>query len=132
MSLESSGMILLYMQPKFRINRITGLAIPRSGPKLYTRAHAHTHTRTRAHEHTHTRTHARTHMCACSCACACACACARYMLYLTNIILELQARNSRYPGQVPTHDRIFLLYLSLLTSGQKSVPYYVLIEAMHS
>ena len=55
------------MQPKFRINRITGLEIVRGGPKFYTDTHTltdtqtHTHTDTHTHRHTHTDTHTHTH-----------------------------------------------------------------------
>ena len=51
--------VLYYMQPKFRINRKTGLEIVSGGPKFYT--HTHTHTNTRARTHTHTHSHTLTH-----------------------------------------------------------------------
>ena len=50
------------MQPKFRINRITGLEIDR-GTKIlhrHTDRHTHTHTHRHTHRHTHTQTHTHT------------------------------------------------------------------------
>ena len=46
--------------------------------------------------------------------------------------LHAGALKQSYPEQVPIHDKIFLLYLSVLALGPISAPYYVLIETAHS
>ena len=64
MALESFG---TNMQPKFHINRITGLEIVRGDQNLpqtytytHTQTHRHTHTQTHTQTHTHTDTHTHT------------------------------------------------------------------------
>ena len=39
-------LVRYHMQPKFRINPITGLEIVKEGPKFYTDTDTHTHTQT--------------------------------------------------------------------------------------
>ena len=62
MALESFGMIDYYMQPKFRINRKTGLEIVRGVDQNCTDTHTHAH-KHNAHKHarTQTRTQKKTH-----------------------------------------------------------------------